>query len=106
MDNDKYIKQVYDYTFTVISNLHMKKNAISQEEMYFLLSILDMAVRNSNNKLFNLLRQWQSSQPDEEIDAIVKATLLQLELNDSAALEQDLAIIEDLITYKSNCNSN
>jgi len=84
----------------------MKKNAISQEEMYFLLSILDMAVRDRNNKLFDLLREWQKSQPDEEIDAIVKATLLQLELNDYASLEQDLAIIEDLITYKANCNSN
>lgn len=102
---DKNIKQIYDYTFTMISNLHMKKNAISQEEMYFLLSILDMAMRDDKNiNVFKLLREWQSSPLDEEIDAIIKATLLQLDFNDSLSLKQNLAIIEDLMAYKSDDN--
>lgn len=103
---DKNIKQIYDYTFTMISNLHMKKNAISQEEMYFLLSILDMVVRDSNNKLFDLLREWQSGLQDEEIDAIIKATLLQLDFNDSSSLQQNMTIIKDLLACKPDDNLN
>ncbi len=104
---DKNIKQIYDYTFTMISNLHMKKNAINQEEMYFLLSILDMAMRdNKDTKLFDLLREWQGRPQDEEIDAIIKATLLQVDLNDSLALQQNLAIIKDLLAYEANDNLN
>jgi len=104
---DKNIKQIYDYTFTMISNLHMKKNAISQEEMYFLLSVLDLVVRDNNEAQFmDLLREWQSGPPDEEIDAIIKATLLQLDFNDAISLQQNQAIIADLLAYKLNDNEN
>lgn len=102
---DKNIKQIYDNTSTMISNLHMKKNAISQEEMYFLLSVLDLIVRDNHEaKFMNLLREWQSGQPDEEIDAIIKATLLQLDFNDPMSIKQNQVIIADLLAYKLNKN--
>ena len=98
--NDKNIKQIYDYTFPMISNLHMKKNTISQDEMYFLLSVLDLVMRDNEAEFLDLLREWQSGQQDEEIDAIIKATLLQLDFNDAISLQQNQAIIADLLAYK------
>lgn len=100
---DKNVKQIYDSAFTMISNLHMKKSTISREEMYFLLTLLDRVVHNKAiPDLLNLLREWQSGPGDEEIDAIIKATLLQVDLNDPLSFEQNLVIIDDLLAYKRN----
>lgn len=100
---DKNVKQIYDSAFTVISNLHLKKNAISREEMYFLLTLLDQVMKNKSAPDFlNLLKEWQSGPGDEEIDPIIKATLLQVDFNDPLSAEQNLEIIDDLLSYRRN----
>lgn len=101
--NDKNSKQIYDSAFTMISHLHLKKNAISREEMYFLLSLLDRVFRHHEaTELLKLLREWQSGPGDEEIDAIIKETLLQVDFNDPLSVEQNYSIVDDLLSYKRN----
>lgn len=98
---DKNMKPIYDAASTMISNLHLKKNTISREEMYFLLSLLDIVVRDKHDTvLLDVLREWQSGPGNEEIDAIIKETLLQIDVNDSLSMQQNLEIIEDLLVYK------
>lgn len=104
---DKNTKQIYDATLTMISNLHLKKNVISREEMYCLLSILDMVVHDKKEDDFlDLLRAWQNGPKNEEIDAIIKATLLQTDFKDPLSIQQNQAIIEDLLAYKRNQKLN
>lgn len=100
---DKNTKQIYDSAFTMISNLHLKQNRINREEMYFLLTLLDRVVQNKLNAGFlNLLKEWQNGPGDKEIDAIIKATLLQLDFNDPLSVEHNQQIIDDLLSYKRN----
>lgn len=100
---NKNTKQVYDSAFTMISNLHLKQNLISREEMYFLLTLLDRVVQNKLDADFlNLLKEWQNGPRDKEIDAIIKATLLQVDFNDALSIEENQQIIDDLLSYKRN----
>jgi hypothetical protein len=100
---DKNLKQVYDATLAMISKLHFKLDAFSQEEMYFLLSLLDIVVQGNTDKEFlHCLRAWQEGERNDEIDEIIKASLLPLDFNDSAAVKQNLMLISDLLAYRND----
>ncbi len=104
---DKNIKQIYDQCSAMITNLHFKKSSISQEEMYCLLSILDMVFSGKEaDDFLDLLRKWQAVKLDEEIDAIIKATLLQIDFKDSPSLLQNKAIIAELLSYNPDKSFN
>ncbi|CFX69621.1 Uncharacterized [Syntrophomonas zehnderi OL-4] len=103
MSRQENIKKVYDRCSAMITNLHIKKRAISQEEMYSLLSVLDMVVlKNDFSDFIDLLRSWQEGPRDEEIDAIIKATLLQIDYTSEQSIRQNQAILADLINYQSS----
>ena len=104
---DRNRKQLYDKTSTMISNLHLKKMAISQEEMYCLLSILDFVIaKKEAGDILNLLRSWQAGSRNTEIDEIIKATLLQIDFNDPASIQQNQAIIAELISCSTDDRLN
>lgn len=104
---DKNIKQIYDQCSAMITNLHIKKRAISQEEMYSLLSLLDMAIlKKQSHDIIDLLRSWQNGPRDEEIDAIIKATLLQIDYKDEQSIRKNQAIIADLINCQTDPTFN
>lgn len=103
MNRQENIKKVYDRCSAMITNLHIKKGAISQEEMYSLLSVLDMAVlKNDFSDFIDLLHSWQEGPRDEEIDAIIKATLLQIDYTNEQSIRQNQAILADLINYQAS----
>lgn len=99
---DKNLKQVYDGTLAMISKLHFKRAAISQEEMYFLLSLLDKVVQGEAEQAFlNCLRTWQAGERSEEINDIVTASLLLIDFNNPASIKQTQTLISDLLAYEN-----
>ena len=100
---DINIKQVYDGTLAMISKLHFKLDVLSQEEMYFLLSLLDTVMQGKEQiEFLDCLRTWQESERNDEIDEIVKASILPLDFNDTTAVKQTLTLISDLLAYKND----
>lgn len=100
---DKNLKQVYDGTLAMISKLHFKLAVISQEEMYFLLSLLDKIVMGEGDKaLLDGLRAWQAGEWSEEINEIVQASLLLMNFNDPASVKQTQVTIADLLAYQKD----
>ena len=101
--NDKNLRQVYDKAWAMISSLYNQTAAITQEERYFLLSLLDTVMQGKEQKeLLDCLRTWQGGERNEEIDEIVKASILPLDLKDTAAVKQTLTLISDLLAYENN----
>jgi len=100
---DKNLKQVYDATLAMISRLHFKQASFGQEEMYFLLSLLDKIMQGKMDAEFiNCLRRWQTGNCDEDINEIIKASLLPLDLDDPAAVKETCMLISDLLNYKND----
>ncbi len=104
---DNNIKQLYDQCTAMITKLHLQKNALNQPEMYFLLSVLDMIVLGKKTEGFlEILQDWQASKRNEEIDDIIKATLLQIDFNDQPSVQRNMAIIADLLAYNPDSDLN
>ncbi len=100
---DKNFKKIYDATLAMISRLHFKQASLSQEEMYFLLSLLDRVMQGKISPEFiACLGRWQSGNWSEDINAIVKASLLPLELDDPTAVKLTCELIADLLNYKND----
>ncbi|HPF20657.1 MAG TPA: hypothetical protein PLC88_04890 [Syntrophomonas sp.] len=94
---DKNQKKVYDATLAMISRLHFQQALLSQEEMYFLLSLLDkIAHGEMPHELAICLQQWQEGNWSDDINAIIKASLLPLDFNDPAAVKHTCGLIADL----------
>jgi hypothetical protein len=99
----KNLKQVYDATLAMISRLHFKQASLSQEEMYFLLSLLDRIMQGKVEAEFiSCLKRWQTGNWNDEINDIIKASLLPLDLNESAAVKEICMLISDLLNYKND----
>jgi hypothetical protein len=99
---DKNLKQVYDATLAMISKLHFKLEALSQEEMYFLLSLLDLVVMVEGEKdVLECLKKWQAGEWSEEINEIIQASLLLMNFNDPVAIKQTQTLISDLLAYQN-----
>ncbi len=100
---DKNYKRLYDETASLIVNLHVQMENLSAEEMYCLLSILDLALMSKDDcGLLQLLREWQDQKPDKEIDDIIKATLINLNFADLPSEQKNIEIIRGLIGYNKN----
>jgi len=94
------LKQLYDATVNTITKLHLQKGTLSMEEMHCLLSVLDQVIMGTGDPgLSKLLRQWQASERDEEVDSIIKATLLSIDFADNDSLLRNMEIIKGLILY-------
>lgn len=97
---DTNAKQLYDALVNLIINLHLQKGSLTREEMYCLLNVLDMALLDKEDQgLVQVLREWQAGEPNQEIDEIIKATLLNLDFTKPASLAADVETIRDLIRY-------
>ncbi len=99
-------KKLYDALVNLISNLYMKHN-LSGEEMHFLLSILDMAVMGKQDfGLLQILKEWDASDLDVEINEIIKATLLSMDFNDLESNQRNMMTIRDLMGYNIESRDN
>ena len=99
---DSNSKKLYDAVATLILNLHMQKGGLNEEEMYCLLSILDLTLMGKNDRgLIGLLREWKANEPNPEIDDIIKATLLSMDFAnlDSDSQQKNIETIHDLLRY-------
>lgn len=98
-------KKIYDETASVIMNLYLKRK-INSEETNFLLNLLELVmVKKEQPQLISLLKEWRKQEPDEEIDAIIRETLLQMDLNQPASLKVNLEIIQDLVHVSKGTGS-
>ncbi|HEX3011755.1 MAG TPA: hypothetical protein VHQ70_06900 [Syntrophomonadaceae bacterium] len=102
---DQNIKKVYDLTANAVLKLR-SKNLLSEKEMYFLLDFLDMVIKRQNSELINAVRDWINNDTTSEIDEIIKATLLNLELSDSSSLAHCKELIEELLISCSETDHN
>ncbi len=100
---DHKAKQLYDAVAKLIANLHVQKGRITQEEMYCLLSILDLIMQGKDDRgLIQVLRDWQAGEPNPEVDEIIKATLISTDFTKPAALDANLETLRDLIRYNKD----
>ena len=100
---DKNLKQVYDATLSMISRLHFKQASFAQEEMYFLLSLLDRIMQGKMDADFiDCLRKWQTGSWNDDINDIIKASLLPLDLDNPAAVKETCMLISDLLNYQND----
>lgn len=102
---DQNIKKVYTETASAIFKLH-SKNMLSEAEMGFLLNFLDLVIKRKNADLINIIRQWNNKNTTSEIDEIIKATLLNLDLSDSSSLVHCKELIEELLASCSEPDHN
>jgi hypothetical protein len=97
---DIRLKKLYDSMGNMISNLHLQKGKLSHEEMYCLLSLLDFVLMEKRDPSFiALLREWQASNIEPEINEIIKATLLSVDFKKPASVLKNMEIIRGLIRY-------
>ena len=100
---DIRLKKLYDSMGSMISNLHLQKGNLSHEEMYCLLSVLDYTwMGESDPRFIALLREWQASQLEPEINEIIKATLMSIDFKKPASVIKNMEIIHGLIMYNND----
>jgi uncharacterized protein related to proFAR isomerase len=90
-------KQLYDDTATVIMDLFMT-GKIELEELNFLLNLLEtVIIKQEQQEMIELLKKWHPSAAHEEIDEIIKATLLAMDFKDQDDLQHNLVLLQELI---------
>ncbi len=95
---EQQVNKIYDETASLIVDLSLRKQ-ISHQEMHFLLSLLDqVVVRGRNHELMRALKAWDPDNLDPEINEIIKATLLALDMRDNETLKSTAVMIEELIS--------
>jgi len=95
---EQQVNKIYDETASLIVDLSLR-NQISHQEMHFLLNLLDqVVVRGRNPELMKALKEWYPDRLDPEINDIIKATLLALDMRDNETLKNTAVIIEELIS--------
>jgi hypothetical protein len=100
IDIDSNRKKLYDAAVNLIFNLHVQKRVLSKEEMHCLLSILDLIfIAKDDYGLVSLLRDWEASEPDVELQEIVKATLVKMDFSDLESQQINIDTIRDLLRY-------
>jgi hypothetical protein len=93
-------KKLYDELASSIVNLHLKQGKLNREEMFCLLSILDLtAMKKEDYGLLGLLKEWKSGAIDPELNDIIKATLLSIDFADSKSIKRNIETIRDLLRY-------
>ncbi len=87
------IFRIYDETASLIADLGIR-GRISIDEMNFLLDLLELVlIKKDKRDFIDLLKQWNPGQGDQEIDQIIKATLLNVNLNNTRSVEENMEII-------------
>ena len=98
-DINKKNQQIYNASWTMICGL----NTLSLEENTFLLSLLDIIAKGKADAAFiNCLKRWQTGNWSDDINDIIKASLLPLDLDDPAAVKETCMLISDLLNYKDD----
>ncbi len=98
MPGEQEWKKLYDDTATVIMDLFMT-GRIELEELNFLLNLLEaVIIKQQQRELIDLLKNWQPAAEHEEIDTIIKATLLAMDFKDQDDWEHNLALLRELIS--------
>lgn len=93
-------KKLYDAIVNLIFNLHVQKNSLTKEEMYCLLSLLDVTLMGQGkHELISLLKEWEASEPEAELQEIVKATLLSIDFSNLDSQQNNIETIRDLLRY-------
>lgn len=97
MEDNEERKRLYDETASLIADTGMR-GQISVQEMRFLLSLLDQVmVTRGCPEMIELLKDWRDLPPDEEVDQIIKETLVNIDFKDRASVQVNLDIIKDLL---------
>ncbi len=97
---DFEIKKLYDGIANLIIDLE-RRGRISVEEMNFLLDLLELVfIEKDQRDFIDILKHWNPGQGDEEIDQIIKATLLTNDLKDFLSSDENQEMIGDLINEK------
>jgi hypothetical protein len=94
--SSKELKKIRDDAATIMINLHLAQK-VSEEELHFLLKLLDMVVNNEENSILPLLHIWMQKEIHSENDNIIKATLLGLDFKDPEAVERTVSSLKDLL---------
>jgi hypothetical protein len=91
-------KRLYDETASLVVNLVIN-GKITRDEMIFLNNVLDeIIIKNDYPQLIILLRKWLTDKPNEEMNEIIKATLLNLEFDNPRAMQSGLELLEELLS--------
>jgi len=97
--SDAYIKSVYDRTARTITTLQFKGD-ISEKEMVFLLDLLETIIFSKQEiGLLKSIEEWQKSSLDDEIDDIIRATVLNIDFSDESSTAKAEDIINELLHY-------
>lgn len=95
-DYERNVKKLYNNTASMVANLFFKGH-ITEPEMNFLLSLLDNLVfEKSEPELINVLKKWFGQNRDEENMAIVKNTLINIDLKNPADIQNIINLIKEL----------
>ncbi|SHG60976.1 hypothetical protein SAMN02745221_00585 [Thermosyntropha lipolytica DSM 11003] len=91
------IKKIYDETATLIADLALKQN-LSQDEMYFLLNLLDLIViERKSLPLTQVLHLWLQKDLNPALDEEIKNLLLTSDLKDEKELKKTIDNIRRLL---------
>lgn len=98
MDNKQQnLKKVYDETAQAIFKL-FSQNAVTENEMRFLLNLLDLIlVKKEKSDFIKVIQDWLEQNSNSDEDEIIKATLLNIDFSNQTALNHDIGIIKELL---------
>jgi hypothetical protein len=100
MVSREQLKKIYDETALLTDVLFLKEK-ISLEERDFLLSLLEMVIKEKNNdELLELLYKWMKENNKSELDEIIKATALAIDFEDEKSLKDNMQIIRELLASR------
>ncbi|MDD3879331.1 MAG: hypothetical protein PHP26_04990, partial [Syntrophomonas sp.] len=84
---EQLVKKIYGETASLVVDSCLK-GELGEEQMRFLLNLLDLSVVSRQHpELFLLLQEWMDCFEDSETDKIIEATLLALDFNDQEAIK-------------------
>lgn len=105
MDHNEEQKRLYDETASFVADAAMK-GQVSAAEMRFLLSLLDqIMIKHQYGNMIDILGQWLKQADNDEIDEIIKQTLINIDFNDQKSVMSNLEIIRDLLGIQEGENN-
>lgn len=97
MDDKEDRNRLYVETASIISD-RATREIISGQERKFLQELLDQVMlKRQYPEVIELLRVWINHNPDDEIDLIIKETLINIDFNNRKSVLTNLDIIKDLL---------
>lgn len=80
VNNNSLKMKLYDQTASLIAELFYK-GFIEEQEMMFLLNILEIVINNRNKEIIDLLNSWLDSKVDKDTNNHIKKMLLEIDFN-------------------------